>query len=129
MTLFGLIPWIAKLLIGRKPSLTPSYAEKMAKGIAWGGIAIMAVLAFLAWDWWDDRQAVQNANMKRIAAENAAALEAERSATANAIERDEARDEANDQTNDELEAIHAEDPNAANAPATAGSRTVADRLR
>ena len=121
--------FIAKWLIARNPAMTLAHAKKLAKiGVAIAAVVLL-IVGFIAWDWWDDRQAVEQANTKREAAEAKASLEAERSANTAGAKRDASRAADADQSEDELEAIHAEDPEAAASPASRGARTVADRLR
>ena len=120
---------IAKFLIARNPAMPLAHAKRLAKvGVAFGAVVLL-VVGFLAWDWWDDRKAVEAANLKRVAAEANAALEAERRASTAGFTRDAARAADAEDTEDELETIHAEDPESAARPAGRGTRAVADRLR
>ena len=121
--------FIAKWLIARNPAMTLAHAKKLAKiGVAVAAVVLL-VVCFLVWDWWDDRQAVEAANLKREAAEARASLEGERRANTAGAKRDNARRADAETTEDQLEAIHDEDPETAAAPASRGSRAVADRLR
>lgn len=57
--------FIAKWLIARNPAMTPAHAKKLAKiGVAIAAVALL-IVGFIAWDWWDDRQAVEQAAVER----------------------------------------------------------------
>lgn len=112
--------------------LSPARARKFALP----GFILAALLAlgglWGAWQVFDhvnDRQAVKRAMAEQAQQESAAALAAERAANINATARDDALRAASRQTEQQLETIHAQDPAAAAAPASRGSRAVADRLR
>jgi hypothetical protein len=64
-------------------------------GATWGVLA--------AWDWWDDRQAVNDDRAKSNAEFRAKQLEAERSAGGLKRERDAAEDEEQEELEDEVE--------------------------
>ena len=96
------------------------------------GLVVLAVVlligGFLLWDHLDDKAAVQQADAARQRDEAVQTLDSERRANAGDQVRAEARAEASQQTRDELETIHAEEPEAAAAPASRGTRAVAGRL-
>lgn len=127
--MLGLIPWIAELLLQRKPGMTLSHATRLAKiGVAIAAVVLLAggVLAFFHFH---DKGVIERHELESERDEANAALESERRASTAGAKRDEARRTDDETTQDELETIHAEDPDAAARPASRGSRAVADRLR
>jgi hypothetical protein len=103
-------------------------ARQAAKICVALGALLLLIATVFVWDRWDDHAAVTAANAERELSEARASLQAERRASAASEVREAARQSASEQTRSELETIHAEDPEAAAAPASRGARTVADRL-
>jgi hypothetical protein len=62
-----LIAWLASLLLARNAAMTLPYARRLAKIGLTAAAVVLAVVAFIAWDWWDDRRAVQAAEDRREA--------------------------------------------------------------
>lgn len=116
--------WLVKRSLAKGGALALPYAKRMVK---FGLIALAVVLVIaglFVWDWLDDRAAIKAHEAERVEQ----ALEAERRATANDLGRRDAAEAQSQATTRELETIHAEDPQAAAAPAAPGSRAVARRL-
>ena len=106
--------------------------EEAAKPFVKAGLAVMAVVlligGFLVWDHFDDKAAVSASQLEGERDTAVTTLESERRANAGDQVRAEARAAQSQRTRDELETIHAEDPEAAAAPASRGARAVAGRL-
>lgn len=123
-----MIASLAAWLVARRPDLTIAAARRLVKI----GLAIAAVLAiaggFALWLHLHDAGVVERHETRRELEEARTAIESEHRATGNGAVRDEARTAAAEQTKQELERIHAEDPEAAAAPASRGTRAVAKRL-
>jgi len=92
-------------------------------GVVFAAIALVFTVWLIRWD------AVQDFAAGQRGERTAEALKGERRANQGEAERALAREAASETTEAQLETIHAEDPEAAAAPASRGSRTVADRLR
>lgn len=120
-----MILFFAKFLLMRNPAMTLQHARRLAKiGLAVAA-AVLLVIALVVVVWMIRKDAVEDHQAGRTED----ALEGERRANAGDAARREAREADSEQTNTELETIHAEDPEGAAAPASRGSRAVADRLR
>ena len=117
--------WLVKRSLAKGGALTLPYARRLAKIGLIALAVVLAVAGLFLWDWLDDRAAIKAHEAERVEQ----ALEAERDATANDAARRGAATEQSRATTDELETIHAEDPQAAAAPAAPGSRAVANRLQ
>ncbi len=117
--------WLVKRSLAKGGGLTDAHARRIAKvGVV--GLAVLASIAAIAViDWLNDRAAVARHEQARVEQ----ALESERRANDLAEQRRIAREAESRATKDRLEDIHAQDPEAAAAPASAGARAVADRLR
>jgi hypothetical protein len=120
-----MIGMLAGWLVARNAALTLPHARRIAKAGLIAAAIVTAVIAFLIWDWRDDKAAIRQHETGR--AEQA--LEAERRASSANADRQAAIDAASRATTEELETIHDADPEAAARPAGAGTRAVADRLR
>lgn len=123
-----MIGLIAAWAVKRGLATSESAARPFVKA---GVVALVAALilgGFLLWDHFDDKAAVGSANLERERDEAVVTLESQRRADAGDQVRAEARLEQSERTRSELETIHAEDPNAAAAPASRGARAVARRL-
>jgi hypothetical protein len=117
--------WLmAKNLVG-----SSAFARDAAKVILGAAGVLLLALALGLALWLIRRDAVEEFQTERRAQETARALEGERRANQGGAERALAREAASKTTETRLETIHAEDPEAAVAPASRGSRAVADRLR
>jgi len=128
MTMIPLLPivgpWLVGKLLSAKPGRTEQRATFLAGAVQVAGLVVLGVAAFLIWDWRDDRAAIRAHEAERVAE----TLAAERRASANDLGRHAARSAASVAVQQELEEIHAQDPQAAAAPAGRGTRAVADRL-
>lgn len=124
-----MIAMIAGWLMSRNAALTLPYARRLAKiGLAGAALALL-VGGFALWLALHDRGVIERHETEQKLEEASTALEGERRASTAGQVRDKGRAAADDQTEQQLEAIHAEDPDAAAAPASRGARAVADRLR
>jgi hypothetical protein len=123
-----MIGWIAGLLLARHPALTLAHARRLAWIVAVLGALFIAAAGIGIWLTLHDRAVIERHETKRQLNDATAALEGEHRANEGAAMRDQARADAHQQTEDELEKIHAEDPDAAAAPASRGTRAVARRL-
>lgn len=75
-----MIGTIAGWLIARNPALTLAHAKRLAKvGLIAAGIVIV-VVGFIAWDYFDDKAAIEQADSKRKLGEAEDALKGERRA-------------------------------------------------
>lgn len=50
-------PLIARRLLAAKPGRTDQRATFLASVISWAGLALVAFALFMAWNWWDNRNA------------------------------------------------------------------------
>lgn len=117
-------PWLVKRLLASKPGRTDQRAEFLAKAIQIVAVLALLVAGWLVFDHLNDRAAVRRHEAERVEQ----ALQAERDASANDAARRAAASAQSRATEAELETIHAQDPEAAAAPAAPGSRAVAGRL-
>jgi len=115
---------LAKNLVGSTAAARG--AARLTLAIA--GLVVLA-LALAAAVWLLRRDAVEEFQGAQRAEKLDQALKGERRANRGAAERMVAREAASEMTHAQLETIHAEDPETARAPASAGSRAVAERLR
>lgn len=126
--MLGPIAWLATKLIARNPALTLAHARRIAWIVAVLGALAVAAAGIGIWLTLHDRAVIERHDTKRKLGEATAALEGEQRANEAGATRDAARADAHQQTEDELETIHAQDPAAAAAPASRGTRAVARRL-
>ncbi len=117
--------WLARRLLARNPALTTAHAARQANVISWALVLLLAVGAFLIWDWRDDKAAVRQANAERIEA----GLQAERKASADDVARRAALEAENAAARQRMKEAENADPEAARAPAGRVSRAAAERLR
>ncbi len=124
-----MIGTIAGWLIARNPALTAAHAKRLARvGLIAAGIVI-AVVGFIAWDYFDDKAAVEQADSKRKLSEATDVLEGERRANRGEEARRAAREADSQTTTTDMKEAEDANPEAARAPAGPVSRAAADRLR
>lgn len=124
-----MIGTIAGWLITRNPALTAAHAKRLAKvGLIAAGIVIV-VVGFIAWDYFDDKAAIEQADSKRKLGEAEDALEGERRANRGEEARRAAREADSQNTTTDMKVAEDANPEAARAPAGPVSRAAADRLR
>jgi len=126
--MFGPIAWLAKLLLARNPALTLAHACRIAWIVAILGALFVAAVGIGLWLTLHDKAVIERHDTKRQLGEATAAIEARNRADEGEAQRAAARAAAHDTTKQELETIHAQDPAAAAAPASRGTRAVAKRL-
>ena len=120
-----MIGFIDKWLVTRNPALTMAHARRLVQIGLVLALVVLIVGGIALWDHLDDNAAIRKHDAGRVED----TLAAERSANEGGFSRAAAREATSRQTIDELEDIHAEDPEGAAAPASRGSRAVAERLR
>lgn len=109
--------------------IPPALAARGLFGLAKGIWLLIALIGAVLLGWWLV-DSIGDAREREIAAERVEdALEGERRANEADERRRAEREAESERTRQDLEKIHGEDPDAAKAPASPGSRRVADRLR
>lgn len=123
-----MVTTIATWLISRKPGMTLGHAQRLAKIGTIAAAVIVVVAGFLIWDHFDDKAAIERANLERQAEQAEMALEAERRANEGDQTRREAREQSSADTQEVMDNAERKDPEGAAAPAGPVSRAAAGRL-
>jgi NhaP-type Na+/H+ or K+/H+ antiporter len=119
---------IAAWLLAHYPSMSNGTARHIVK-IAFMIIAVAAVVGgFALWLNDHDANVVETHETKARLEQATTALESERRATGNALERETARDAAAEQSTEAMKEAENADPEAARAPAGPVSRAAARRF-
>lgn len=124
-----MIGTIAGWLIARNLALTLAHAKRLAKVGIIAAAVVIAVGGFIAWDYFDDKAAIEKADNQRRLDEARSSLEGERRANRAEQRRRDAREDDSAQTTENMKEAEDADPEAARAPAGPVSRAAADRLR